>query len=245
MKLNTSELKSFFYGTLLGDSYIHNNVFYCKQISKDLIEFKAMVINKFLPDAIVKISEHAEQIDKNGVHHQKYWTLSVHGSKYIKELAATFYPNGKKIYPKGIIQKLTPLGLAMWYADDGTTVLVGKTETTGGARSRRVDICTDSFTRDEHLMIQHDLASLGFTASLIQRDKFYRIRINNRQNFLLTIAPYFTKYFPSLSYKMDLGYRNESLLNRRYVSEEYYKFYLDLSACPGFIDRMKIGEDIV
>ena len=27
MKLNSTEIRSFFYGTLLGDSYIHNNVF--------------------------------------------------------------------------------------------------------------------------------------------------------------------------------------------------------------------------
>ena len=44
MKLNHTELRSFFYGTLLGDSYIHNEVFYCKQITKDLIEFKAKII---------------------------------------------------------------------------------------------------------------------------------------------------------------------------------------------------------
>ena len=40
MKLNSTEVRSFFYGTLLGDSYIHNNTFYCKQISEDLIRFK-------------------------------------------------------------------------------------------------------------------------------------------------------------------------------------------------------------
>lgn len=38
--MNSYELQSFFYGTLLGDSYIIRGAFYCKQISKDLIEFK-------------------------------------------------------------------------------------------------------------------------------------------------------------------------------------------------------------
>ena len=43
--MNSSDLRSFFYGTLLGDSYIHNGTFYCKQISKDLIYFKAKIID--------------------------------------------------------------------------------------------------------------------------------------------------------------------------------------------------------
>ena len=45
MKLNHTELRSFFYGTLLGDSYIHNGVFYCKQITESLVNFKFEIIN--------------------------------------------------------------------------------------------------------------------------------------------------------------------------------------------------------
>ena len=58
MKLNQSELKSFFYGTLLGDSYIHNKVFYCKQVTKNLINFKKDIIQQHLPDAKVKVVEY-------------------------------------------------------------------------------------------------------------------------------------------------------------------------------------------
>ena len=39
------------------------------------------------------------------------------------------------------LKKLTPIGFAMWYADDGTTILVGKNQTTSSARSRRVQFC--------------------------------------------------------------------------------------------------------
>ena len=53
MKLNSTEVRSFFYGTLLGDSYIHNNTFYCKQISEDLIRFKGKIIKQYIPDADV------------------------------------------------------------------------------------------------------------------------------------------------------------------------------------------------
>mgnify|MGYP003430006764 CR=1 FL=1 len=112
MKLNHSKLKSFFYGTLLGDSYIHNGIFYCKQISKDLMYLKYKLVKQYLPNAIIKISEHDEYTDKNGVHHQKYYLLSITGSRYIKKLEKIFYPNGKKIYPDQAILKLDWFGSA-------------------------------------------------------------------------------------------------------------------------------------
>lgn len=149
MKLNHTELRSFFYGTLLGDSYIHNEVFYCKQITKSLINFKAEIIQQYIPDAKVKIVSYDGFTDKNNVNHQDYYQLSASSSEYIKQLNKLFYPNGKKIYPVGIIHQLTPLGFALWYADDGTTVLVGKNNNTGSARGRRVQICTDGFIESD------------------------------------------------------------------------------------------------
>lgn len=113
MKINHSKLKSFFIGTLLGDSYIHNGRFECKQISKDLIEFKAKFIKQYLPDANVAIKEHSAYVDKNGVNHQKYYVLEVLKSRYIRKLEKIFYPNGVKIYPKNAVLKLDSLGFAM------------------------------------------------------------------------------------------------------------------------------------
>lgn len=251
MKLNHSKLKSFFYGTLLGDSYIHNGIFYCKQISKDLMYLKYKLAKQYLPNAIIKISEHDEYTDKNGVHHQKYYLLSITGSRYIKKLEKIFYPNGKKIYPDKAILKLDWFGFAIWYADDGTTILVQYNNFTKSARSRRIQICTDNFTKDEHIKIKKDLETLGLKIKIIDRvqNGQLRIQINTpNQDFICNISEYFYNSFPSLLYKIDLGYRNESLLNRSYVSERYYNIYLKISAHPEFKDRLKnrfIQDDIV
>lgn len=248
MKLNHSKLKSFFYGTLLGDSYIHNGIFYCKQVSKDLMYIKYRLLKKHLPNAVVKIKEYDAYTDKNGVHHQKYYQLSVSKCRYVKKLEKIFYPNGVKIYPEHAILKLDDFGFAMWYADDGTTILVQYNENTNSARSRRIQICTDNFTAEEHEKIKQDLEYLGYNIKIIDRARRgqLRIQINNpRQDFICNISDYFYKYFPSLLYKMDLGYRGQSLMNRTYVSERYYNTYLKISAHPEFKDRLKNREDIV
>ena len=201
-----------------------------------------------MPDANVKIKEYEGYTDKNGVHHQKYYQLSASGSKYIKVLEKIFYPNGKKIYPEHAILKLDSFGFAVWYADDGTTILVQRNNTTGGSRSRRVQLCTDNFTPEEHIKIKDDLETLGYSVKIIDRARQGQLRIQLNspcQDFICDISDYFYKYFPTLLYKMDLGYRGTSLLSRAYVSERYYHTYLKISAHPEFKDRLKLQDDIV
>lgn len=245
------QLESFFIGTLLGDSYIHKGVFYCKQISKDLIDFKAKFIQDNLEDARVKVDEYNEYVDKHGVHHKKYWVLSVNHPK-IKDLKEIFYPEDKKIYPEGAITKLDALGFSLWYADDGTTILVQINEKTKAAKARRVQICTDNFSESEHLQIKKELENLGYTIKLLDRKRNGQLRIQfngNSQKFICMLEESFMN-FPSLLYKLDLGYRGKSLDKRTYVSEEYKNCYNRISAHPQFKDRVEeklkeIEDDIV
>ncbi len=241
MKLNHTELKSFFYGTLLGDGYIYKNVFMCKQITKSLIELKAQIIDDYLPDARVVVNEYEAFTDKNGVNHQKYYQLTATGSEYIKKLSGLFYPNGKKIYPVGAVKELTPFGFAMWYADDGTTILVGKNEKTSSANSRRVQFCSDGFTKEDNLILQQDMITLGFDCKIVDRARKEQVRIQistkDGQKLFCELEEYFY-YFPEMLYKLDMGYRLDSLNNRTYVSKEYDNLFSRISAHPQFIDRM-------
>lgn len=228
------KLESFFIGTLLGDSYIHNNVFYCKQISEDLINFKADFIKRNLENAEIRVKEYERYTDKNGVNHQKFWLLELKHPK-VKDLYKLFYPKGKKIYPKGSILKLDPLGFALWYADDGTTVLVQINLETKSARNRRVQICTDNFTQEEHQIIKKELESLGYNIKLVDRKRKGQLRTQlngiSQQKFICMLEEPFMN-FPSLLYKLDLGYRNKSLDKKRYVLEEYKNCFIRVSAHP-------------
>lgn len=241
-KLNHSKLKSFFIGTLLGDSYIINGSFYCKQISKDLIYFKKAIIEKYLPNVTAIVTEHAAYTDSNGVVHQKYYQLRTYKHRYFSKLEKIFYTKDRiKRYPPKSVLKLDPLGFAMWFADDGTTILVNR------GKSRRVQICTDNFTFDEQQMIANELKQIGHSNIKIInrcRNNQFRIQINTTfQQFICSISDYFYNYFPSLLYKMDLGYRGRQLTTA-YVSQEYRDCYSKISAHPQFKDRLS-EDDIV
>lgn len=248
MLLEREEFLSFLYGTLLGDSFIHNGSFSCKQISEDLMLFKKKIIEENLPNAKISFKRVEAEVRK-GVKHQAYYEMWVSGDPLFKELEKVFYPNGKKIVPKGMIEKLTPLGLAMLYADDGTTILVQAPGDGSSAKNRRVQICTDCFSVEEHKnVIQKEFLAKGYETTLVKRKtdgSVVRLQfpLKYGQKLLEEIAFYFYTYFPSLLYKIDLGYRGESL-DKKTVTPSYKELFIKISAHPLFKDRC-IKDDIV
>lgn len=244
MKLNTTEIRSFIIGNLLGDGNIHNGAFITGQINKDLIMFKKKIFEKYFGFSKTKIT-FVESHIKNDIQRKDTWRIYVSPNKYFKNIETEFY-KPKKIVTKDILDGLTILGLAIWFADDGTTIHVGFNNTTKSSYKRRVQLCTDNFTYDEVKIIQEYFNKKYGKASIIARgNNKYRIQINNlnAQKFFNDISPYFIKYFPSMLYKLDMGYRNESLDNRLYVTEEYKNLYLKISSHPLFVDRIKQKMD--
>ena len=70
----------------------------------------------------------------------RYETLSL---LQLNKYYYMFYQNGKKVVTKEILDKLEPLGLAVWYMDDGCLT------------KNSIILCTDTFSYDENLLIQN------------------------------------------------------------------------------------------
>lgn len=241
MKLNHSQLKSFIVGNLLGDGNLHNGAFITGQINEDLIKFKEKIFNQYVGFAGSKIVFKQSHIDKHGVNRKDTWRLYVSPTRYFKEFESRWY-KPKKVVPTEDLKYLDKLGLAIWFADDGTTIQVGYNQTNGSSNRRRVLICTDSFTLDEIDALRKQLKVMGYDTSIkTHRVNRYRIQIlgKSAQEFMLDISPYFIQYFPSLLYKLDLGYRGDSLNNELYVLKEYKELFLKISSHPNFRDRIK------
>lgn len=101
-------------------------------------------------------------------------------------------------------------------------------------------------------LLKKEFESLGYTVKLIDRKRGGQLRVQlngDYQKFICMLEDSFVN-FPSLLYKLDLGYRGKSLDKKRYVSEEYKNCFLRISAHPQFKDRVKekldkIEDDIV
>ena len=107
----------------------------------------------------------------------------------------TFYLNKKKIIPANIASLLTnPLSLAIWFMDDGY-----KRNDCNALR-----LSTDSFTKDEHVILQSVLKNnFGIETTLHKKGKYWNLYIPQRESkkFIALIKPYI---MPKLAYKVAL-----------------------------------------
>jgi len=236
IKLSSSNLKGFIYGTLLGDSKIERNgkVFSSKQISKDLIDFKYMILN-----------EHFQNVTYNIIpayfdgkwNHQTLYEVRVK-EEYFKKIFPRFYDDKRKFLTMEQLQALNVLGLAMWYADDGCAALIGAKRNNGRPVNRRIEICTENFTWQECELIQKYFKLFyNWDVRLIRRNSTDRCRIRftilDGQEFLALISPYFLEYFPSMLYKLDLAYDNKNDNYERLTTINY----------RNLMERVKIHKD--
>jgi len=122
----TKKAREMFFGSMFGDAGVykssgsrHFHAMIChspKQI--DYLMWKENLLKPLSTG--IKFSTHYHRIRK------KYYTtakLRTRNHSYFTRLRKYFYPEGKKIVRRKWLNKLTPLGLATWFMDDGTSGL--------------------------------------------------------------------------------------------------------------------------
>jgi len=133
-------------------------------------------------------------------------------SLLLKQYHQLFYPNGKghKIVTEEILNKLKPLGIAIWFMDDG-----GRNRKTSFIATNKnfVDLISKWFKKKYKIVgwIQKDKKQNGASFSLNAKSNTIFIKI---------IKPYIQK---SMSYKIELSEKEEKeLLN--YYKEQSKKY---------------------
>lgn len=187
MKLNSSEYRGFLLGNIVGNSKLYpNGKFIVKSKDKKLILFKYKILKQYC-NSQIEIKENSDKI-----------ILNIRSNEYLK-----------KLYKKSLsnkLQHLTPLGRAIWFADCGTTILIGKNK--GEIKNRRIIFCTDRYQYEDVLIIKNYIDSIYGNCFIIKRKNEYRIQLSleSVNRLFEEILPYFLKYFPTLLYKLDLSY---------------------------------------
>lgn len=214
MKFTSSELDGILYGTLLGDASLNktskNGNFNLtlthspKQI--EYLEFKKNLISKV---SHVKFT-YKETNFTNKQNNKTYKTCYYYSNylKYFTKLEKLFYTNRKKIITNKILNKLTPLGLALWWMDDGC-LNIHKRKNRGTVQ-RIATLATCSFSLEEHnLIIQYFKNKLNINVKLsyvgTKENKKLTIRIPMKEfgKFKSIIESYI---IPSMKYKIDCKY---------------------------------------
>jgi len=198
----SQEQHEFIIGTMLGDGCLQiRSGFYC--------------------DAHLGIRHGLSQLDyvnwkydimKDFVNHEiKYSSDTLHGKVYdscyfrtichpiFTDYQRMFYDSGVKVITNEIAEELTPLAIAVWYMDDGTT------------DGKYAKFCTNSYTEPEQKRLQKVmLTKFGLTTVLWRCGYFkgsnqivYNLVITKKstQDFIDIVNPYIIE---SMKYKIDI-----------------------------------------
>jgi len=226
--MNSSELKGYLTGLIIGDGYIDKGVtkraFRIKSINKDFI-YKIYNDLSSCTNFDLVINYNKEKIDKYNTKHKQYWELYIKAHPYFSKKYHNFYDDyRKRIVTDNAMNWLNPSGLANWYMSDGYICLVGKTK--GKIKNRRVDICTDRYDYNNILRMCELLKQkFDLEFSPTNRGKTYRIRLKTKDycKFINIIKPYI---LPSMMYKLYLGYEMQPI----WMKDSDWEFQNSISA---------------
>lgn len=219
MKLRSSDLDSIVYGTLLGDASLSkpsgkaNSNFTLSHSpkQKEYLEFKKDLVNN-----ISHVKMKYKEIDYTNKQNQKTYKTCYYYSNYLEyftKLRKIFYLSGRKIVTRKILNKLKPLGLALWWMDDGSLVIYERKDR--NAVNRYATLATCNFTYEEHEIIVKyfnevwDIFPKIKKRTATKSDKEYyvlKFPMKEFRKFKEIIEPHI---IPSMQYKIDLKYVNQ------------------------------------
>ncbi len=138
-------------------------------------------------------------------------------NKTFKKYRELFYPNGKKIVTKEILEKLTPLSIAIWYMDDGDYVY----------KSDSMRLATHSFKLEGNKIIRDwfkEKLDIGVKIRRAydkrKKKEYFYIELNNNNGKKL-ISIIKDHIIDSMTYK--IGLDNERREKAKAKKREYNK----------------------
>ncbi len=208
-----ADKKQVLIGSVLGDGYLIENGQNCyfeethsiKQ--EDYLQWK----RNYFPKS--KISYRVFNNYKLGKKYQAV-KLRAPNAPHFTELREVFYPNGKKVLPKELLNKINELGLTVWYLDDGHINLL----------SNLINISTDNYSFDENYLIKEFLEKKwGMKVKVAKRKNKYYLTFDRiaSDKMLSILEKIFEKYCIPESLKYKLGRLWEG--NKEKLEEEKRK----------------------
>jgi hypothetical protein len=184
------ETRSIIVGTMLGDGYLTPNGSLQVEHSLDQAEYTFWKYGKLKP-IVGRRPRLVERFDRRT--RKTYRSLRFYTKTVLKDFRDCFYQSRRKIVPTHLGDILDPLGLAVWFMDDG-----GR-----GARTPRGLVFNiSSFSTAEHVFLKNLLFDVfGVVSSIHQHGKARQlyVRAESFSRFSELVSPYL---IASMRYKL-------------------------------------------
>lgn len=196
-EISRKNKKAILIGMVLGDGYLkvtenagisitHSEkqleyLLYKKQLLEEILICKPITLQKVKPNMYNTI---CYRIDK--------------GHKYFRILRKWVYINNKKTFSRKILNYLNPLGIAIWYMDDGC---LSAKKRNGKIHAYELFLNTHLTKKENQVIIDYFNEVWNIKFQQVKNKNAYRLRMSTKEikKFMLLIKDYI---HPSMSYKI-------------------------------------------
>lgn len=179
-------------GTVLGDTYLYKRYTHgdCAGTCNHCLEQEELIFTKY--NYLKNISKEPRLINKYDERLQnpsyQQWYLYINSNPALNKIYNMFYKDKIKYINKELFEQIEPLGLAIWYMDDGT-----KPNQSGYL------FCTQSFSNEDVVIIRDVLFNKFKLNTTKHKDNAIYITSNSKLAFKKLIEPYIVE---SMKYKL-------------------------------------------
>jgi hypothetical protein len=214
------QLNGFLIGSILGDTHLHKYILkkqvnlserkrsrvrmtlcHCEKQYEYLL-WKIGVLRAYIKFGNIVI-------DKSKDCRVYYKSTSlVKSSKKLIYLYERFYKLNKKSLDKRLLNRLTALGLAIWFMDDGSLIPHSYNKN-GSIRALKLRLHTNSFDLHDHKIMQEYFLTKNINFNITKDKKYYCLSTGREEsiiNFMTLILP-FVDLINCMSYKTK-AYKN-------------------------------------
>jgi hypothetical protein len=202
--LSDTELISALVGMVAGDGNIHKQKnspgvtlrLKHAERQKEYLEFKRDILQNLFPDWEIPI----KSFDNSGYPGVK---VETHDHPLLRTGYQWFYPHGKKRFSREVLNHLTPIGIAIWYMDDGSLSFKKRD---GKVHAREVHLNTYCALEEVEVIRTYFNHAWDLSWTIILNKGLFRLRMGATEamKFLRIIGPFIV---PTMRYKTDLQYK--------------------------------------
>ena len=218
--LSRHEIRGAILGTLMGDSSIQmhgrNGRLQMGHSPKveDYVVLKGEIL-KQVPGVSFSYGQYTNTDKRTGKVYPYVQARTTTHPLFTKMRERMYRPN--KRINKGILESLTPLGIALWFMDDGHLSIaynrpryatdVGKAPSERSIQARNINLATHGFTEEENHLICRWLKERFDIDARVKNSKGFFIFMNttNARKFVDIVRPYVLPVV-SMRYKIDFRY---------------------------------------
>ncbi|MDH2363784.1 hypothetical protein [Priestia megaterium] len=191
----TKESRNTLLFMVLGDGWIGRYLYILHSTKQlDYLEWK----KKILSDHGIKTNTIRFK-NNNGYPACSFTTKSY---KFISLYRKVLYTPSKNIANRKLLNKLNPLGLAIWYMDDGG---LSQKKRNGKVHANELILNTHLSKEDNQIIIDYFLETWNIKFSQVKNKGKYRLRCGTKQarKFIAIVEPY-VKQVPSMQHKINI-----------------------------------------